>query len=203
MERIGNHIEPYKQYRMVACFLIGIDQLSEKIGDQHLFGKTQYESSCAFGRRCNAVFPCAELFCNIGIPHDRASDQLREQCDISCKIDRILLCGSLSSININRIAENLEGIEADADGERDPQQRNRHSCDGVPVLDKEVGILKVTKYAETQYRSCRKTELCRGTFLMFLESRNQQTKDIALKNRRSHYDEVSGFAPSVEQQAGT
>ena len=55
---------------------------------------------------------------------DRSRHQLGEEADIGCKGHRIARGGNLPTVDIDGIAERLEGIEADADRQDEPQCRN-------------------------------------------------------------------------------
>ena len=102
----------------------GIPQGAHLVRDEHLFPQAYGEPSDARGklRRC---FPAVrELFLHRFVLHDGPCDELREQRDIGAKGDGILLCRHGASVYINDIAERLEGVKADTDGQRQLQQRN-------------------------------------------------------------------------------
>ncbi|EKC67359.1 acetyltransferase, gnat family protein, partial [human gut metagenome] len=54
-------------------------------------------------------------------------------------------------VHVDDIAEDLEGIEADADGQGHPQQRHRQPGDGVEAGDQKVGILAVGQHPQAQH----------------------------------------------------
>ena len=80
--------------------------------------------------------------CYIHISYDRACNQLWEQRYISAKADGILLHRHISPVDIKGVAQALERIKADADGQRQMQKRNAQPCGSIEAADKEIGILK-------------------------------------------------------------
>ena len=88
---------------------------------------------------------------NIRITDNRSRDELREHCNISGKVDDVLLRRHLAAIHVNRVAEYLECIEADTDRQCYFQKRYRKTCYGVEVCDEEVCVLAVSQKSETQH----------------------------------------------------
>ena len=68
-----------------------------------------------------------QLLCNVGIADDRPCNELGKHRHIGCQVDQIFLSW-LAPVYIHRIADDLEGVEADANGQGDAQQGNPQSC---------------------------------------------------------------------------
>ena len=90
-----------------------------------------------------------ELFRNIGIADDRSGYELREKRHVCRKVNRIFLRRNIAAVNIDRIAEYLEGVKADAYRESDLEQRDRKSGNGVEVAYKKVNIFEISEHCKT------------------------------------------------------
>ena len=83
-----------------------------------------------------------QLRCHIHIPDNGPGDELGKQGNIGAKMDQISLGLHILPVHIHRIADALEGVKTDADGQRQFQQRNPHSGEFVPILQGKICILK-------------------------------------------------------------
>jgi len=86
---------------------------------------------------CSASAVCAVLKLpgDVRIADDRPGDQLREHRNVRRKIDIIPLRRNIATIDVNDIADDLKRVEADADGQRDLQERDRQPGDGIEARD--------------------------------------------------------------------
>jgi hypothetical protein len=89
--------------------------LTQGVGNENLLGQTNDKTAQAADDPVQTVVAAGQLAGDIGIADDRAGDQLRKQRDIGCQADQVFLRFDLPAVDINRIAEDLKGIEADTD----------------------------------------------------------------------------------------
>ena len=127
-----------------------------------------------------------------------AGDKLREHGDIGCQIDEIPLRRDGSAVHIHGIAQNLERIEADADRQRQPQQRDRQPGQSVQVGDHEIGILEVSQRTEAQEDGQHKKQL---RPFRAAEALNKTPKDIALQDGAEHNRQITRLTPAVKHKA--
>ena len=85
-------------------------------------------------------------------PGRRACHQLRKETDIGEKLYRIMSSRQFLLVDVNRIAECLERIETDADGQYDVhrhpvQMPAKCSKQGIKVFYKKVIVLEYSKNA--------------------------------------------------------
>ena len=64
-----------------------------------------------------------ELPHDLGCSQDRSRDQLGKEDDVVREKEEITLGLAVSSIDVNRVADTLESIEADAEREQDTRNR--------------------------------------------------------------------------------
>ena len=84
----------------------------------------------------------AQVFCNGGISDDRACNKLREKHNIGCKVNPALLCRGIAAVNIDDIAQSLEGVKADTDGKRKLEKRNIRACKTADSTQKKICLLE-------------------------------------------------------------
>ena len=141
----GNGIHPVEHHRLLAAATEQLNELAELIGKQNLFSKTNHKPAQAVGK----IIPCGltvvQFPCHIHITDDRAGNQLREQGNVSAEADGIFLGCGIAAVNIDGIAQTLEGVEADANGQRQFQERQLRSQHSVDRADEEVCIFENTQ----------------------------------------------------------
>ena len=199
VQGIGDGIEPVEQHGLVIRILEDVHELAEHIGKQDLFGETDdkaADAECGFG---GAVRAGLELSGNICVAHDRTCDQLREHGDVGGEVDVVALRRHIAAIDVDDIADDLEGIEADADRQRDLQKRDRQPGDGIEAGDEEVSVFAIAEHGKAEHNGERQEQLCKPFAAVFL---NQPAEDITLRDGDQHQDEIFRLTPAVEKQTG-
>ena len=112
----GGGVHPDKQYRGLGGAAVQLHQLTQLVGNEYLFGKADDEPAHAQTGLFHRMGTVLQLTGHVGIANDGAGDQLREHGHISTKVHDILLGLHAATVHINGVAEDLEGIKADADG---------------------------------------------------------------------------------------
>ena len=135
---------------------------------------------------------------NVGIPDDRPRDELRKHGDVCRKVDEIALHRNFAAIDVDEVAHDLEGVKADADGQRDLQKRHRNPGQGVQIRDHKIGVFKIREHRKAQYHARRKADLSAAPLTALFD---QQAKNVALHDGKKHQQQVFRLAPAVEKQA--
>ena len=190
-------IQPIKQHRLIIGCAEYIAELTQSVGNKDLLRKTQSKSPHTCRSLCHAMSAVFQLLFHVHIADNRTCDQLREHGSVSREGDGVLLCRRVTTVDIHRIAHDLEGVEADADGQRHLGNGKRHTSQRFKVFRKEAGILKPAKNRKKGRHRRGQKELRR-----FGASRpaNQQTEHIAHRDHSRHQQHIAGLAPGVEQQ---
>ena len=72
---------------------------------------------------------------------------------------RLRWAATVPPVDIHHITEDLEGVEADANGQRHPQKRHRKAGHGIEAADEEIGVLAVA-----QKQQAERTEAVKKSF---------------------------------------
>ena len=148
LERIRDRVKPEEQNGFIVRCHKGGAEAREHIGDQNFLTETDDKAAHTERDLFHRMLSFIELKRDIGITHDRARDELREKRDIGRKIDGISLRLNVTSVNVDGIAEDLEGIEADTDRESDIEERNGKSRNSVKVRDEKVCVFEISEEAQ-------------------------------------------------------
>ena len=145
LQHEAHGVEPVKERVRILRRLEVLHELAEHIGDQNLLGKTQHEAPRARRRAGACVRAGAKLRRHVRIADDGPGDELGEHGNIGRQINGILLRRGVAAPDVHDIAQNLEGVEADADGQRDLQRRDGKPRDGPEGIKEEVRVLEIGK----------------------------------------------------------
>ncbi len=85
--------------------------------------KPHHEAACAGGSVRQRVGAMLQLRGNVCVADDGPGDELGEHGHIGGKVNEIPLGRHIAPVYVDDVAENLEGIKADADGQGDMQSR--------------------------------------------------------------------------------
>ena len=130
------------------------------------------------------------------VTDDGARDELGEHCNVSGKVDGVLLC-LFASVYVNDVGDDLEGVEGDTDRKNDLKKRDRGSEDLVEVIYKEVHILEVEH--KGNYAGYGKSDEQFGNFTL-TELLDKKSEDISEDDRDDHQSRVLYSAPGVEEK---
>ena len=143
-----------------------------------------------------AVLSVLKLERNVVVTNDGTRDELGEHCNVSRKVDGVLL-RLLAAIYVNDVGDDLEGVEGDTDRKNDLQKRDRGAEDLVEVVNEEVHILEVEH--KGNYAGYSKSDEQFRDFLL-AELLDEKTEDISENDRDDHKSRVFYSAPSVEEE---
>lgn len=82
-----------------------------RVSEQYLLAQTYAEEAQALRKAGERDTSIVDFMHDIGIAHDRASNELREHRDIHAQIKRVLLGLDLASVDINDVGDCLQGEE--------------------------------------------------------------------------------------------
>lgn len=88
------------------------------------------------------MLPVFQLPGDIRVPDDGACNQLGEQGDVCAEVDQIFLRRDAAAIDVDGVAQALEGVKADADGQRKMKQRNFRPVTAFRLPMKKSAYLK-------------------------------------------------------------
>ena len=145
MKNVSRRVEPGEEDGGLRAVFVGGDQFIEDIGQQHLFGKADDEAAGAVSGVGQGVGPVLQLGGDVGIPDDGSGDQLGEHCHVGRQVDEIPLGGCVAPVNVDDVAQNLKGVEADADGQGYVKQGEGQPCETVEAADEEIGVFAVAQ----------------------------------------------------------
>ena len=141
MQHIGRGIEPEKQDGLILRGAENFAELAKSVGQKHLFPQTQHKAPYAQSRFFQAVLPGGELLRDLGIPDDGSGDQLGEEGNVGRKVDKVSPGGD-APVYIHGVADELEGVKADADRQGDPEQRQGQAGEGVEIMNEKIRVLE-------------------------------------------------------------
>ena len=101
------------------------------IGKQHLFAETDAKARHAAEDVLAVQLARVDLRRNVHIADNRSCNELRKHRDICSELQKAFLCRHTAPVDIDHIAQNLERVKADADGERDVQKLERQPRYGI------------------------------------------------------------------------
>ena len=89
----------------------------------------------------------------LGRSHDRARDQVGEERDEQCVVEEVGGGLRATQIDVERVGQSREGIEADADREDDvPAGRvvddPQRGCDSHEILNQKAAVLEIAEHAQ-------------------------------------------------------
>ena len=195
----GHGVHPVKEDALFAGGPENFRQLSQLVCNQNLLGKANEKPPGTVCRILKGCLPALQFPGHIYIPDDGTGNQLGKQRHISTEGNGIFLGRDIPPVHIHRIAHALEGIEADADGQGQAQQRNGKARYCGKALKEEVCVLK-----NRQQHDADDNGNCQPDFLHCRLSRgfNGQAAAIEGSDGKRHQRQILRLSPAVEKQAG-
>ena len=120
----------------------GVPHAADGVGQEHLLGKAHGKPLHAGDEFPQALLPVHQLLSHGLVLDDGAGDQLGEQGDEGAEGDDVLLHRRILAVDVNGIGHGLEGVERDADRQRDAEEGQAPAGDGVDAAHKEIPVLE-------------------------------------------------------------
>lgn len=151
----------------------------QSVGDEYFFGKADDEALYAFAESREAYAPFFQLFVDIAVAYDRACYELRETGDIAAEVNEFTGGWYSSPVNIDDIAQALEGEKADAYRQGDMLPVAWFCLQNIQ--NEEIGVFEVCQETEVkEQRSNEKDKRCfrlRCFFFCLLDGTSQKIID--------------------------
>ena len=129
-----------------------VGRCRDVVRDQDLLAEPDDEAAHALGEVVDADDAARELVGDFAIADDRPGDELRKEQQVERRVDRALLRGRVTAVDVDHVGNRVEGIERDADREQHLGTANgRHVQRGqqrVDVVGEEVGVLEDAEHGE-------------------------------------------------------
>ena len=119
LEGVADGSEPCVGGGAVRGLEGGISEMAAGVCEDDFFGESEQEEEGAAGEVLGGFGAVAKLFGEEGELEDGACDKVGEHGGEAGEIDEVLHGCSVSAIDVDDVAEGLEGVEADAEGERE------------------------------------------------------------------------------------
>ena len=194
----GNGVHPVKQNALLPGLPEELHKQSEVVRQNYLFGKTHQEPAQPQGHLVPTVGTVFQLPGHIHIPDNGTGDQLGEQGHIGAEADGVFLHLGIAPIHIDGIAEALEGIEADTHRQRQPQQRDAQTRDGVEALHEEVRVFENAQKGQADHHGHNQPEFLPGSGFTPADGKAAEIKQQYGAN---HQKQIFGLSPAIENQA--
>ena len=170
----------------------------EGVGDEDLLGQTAGEGEEAW-REVRAVrmpvFGIRELRDDLAVQHDGAGDQLGEEGDEERVIHEVIARHGVP-VAVDDVGELLEGEEGDAQGQRQPVQREV-SAQGVQVFAEEVVVFEPEEHAQVPGQA----QQHQGqTPRLLLRAEHELAQRVVEQDAPGDDRDIGGIVPSVEHE---
>ena len=199
LQRVGRRAQPGRQDRAGGGCLDGLVQQAQVVGQQHLLGKAQdhpLQPLAALGQRRGALF---QLCLDVGVLHDGPRHQLGEHGDVGGEVDEAALGLRLAPVDVDHIAQRLEGVEGYADGQRQLGRPYVQPQRAVQRVHQESGILEKAQHAQVdRQRRDERGPAGRGPG----PHAQLQAGHVVVGDAEQHQPHVHRLAPGVEIHAG-
>ena len=151
-----------------------------------------------------------QVRCHRFVLDDGSGDQLGEHGDEGAEVHHVALDRCVLPVHVDGIAHGLEGVEGNADGQGDAQQRDGDPAQGHALRDAQAGeqiqVLRqkspvLEKAQEQQIEDHRLGHEPPGLFVVGAVLLHQQTVGVVDQDGQEHDDDIHRLSPAVEEQA--
>jgi len=119
-----------------------VGNLARRVRQQHLFRKAADEAPHAGERPPGGTLAAVDLRRNIVVFDDRPRDQLREKRDVQQQLAEAFRALAGRAVNVDDIAEPLEGVKRNPDRQHDAGRRERKAEQPVQGEHEEIKVLE-------------------------------------------------------------
>ena len=205
MEGIGEHHEPGGEgggLGSVDRTEVGVEG-GQGVAQQDLFGKAHGEAGHTRGELVHRVGTGDELVIHIPIADDGARYELGEEGDVSAEGNVASLGVGASAVEVDGIGHDLEGVEADADGEGQPVDGlddSRQRRDEREIFQNEIGVLEEHQHAQVEADRQDQPEF--GLFGVALPIfTDGKAREVGYGDGEEHDQNVGRLSEAVKDQA--
>ena len=138
LQRVPDQPQPRGQHRQRSKIAPDPrDQPRQRVGQQRLFRQPDGEAEATIRHVLYAGRALRQCRLQLMIRHDRAHDQLREQGQIQPQAQEVFLRGRLLPVDVDEIADRVEGIERHAERQMQLRQIDKSAKEEPGVLDRD------------------------------------------------------------------
>ena len=119
LHRVAYGAEPCVGGGAVCGLECGVGEMAAGVGEDDFFGESEQEKEGASCEVLGGFCAVAELFSEEGELEDGSGDEVGQHGGEAGEIDEVLHGCGVSAIDVDDVAEGLEGVEADAEWERE------------------------------------------------------------------------------------
>ena len=179
----------------------GIDQLGQLrhvVGQQHLLGQPHDKPPGAVDRVIPVLTAVPDLLLHRLIAHDRSGDELRKKAHIEREVKEVPLHAHLAAVEVNDIGEDLKGVKADADGQRDGANGDMKAQKAIDIVHQKPQVFEHHEVSQQQRDA-------RGQHQLFnsrpgAEALDQKARQPGGQRGGHHDNHIPRLSPGVEQQ---
>ena len=135
------------------------DQSTRNIGDHDLLAQTDAEAGDALAEILHGGGTVFNFSRYIAVTDNRACHQLMIAGQVHQIAIEAALCRHRSPIDIHHIADSLEGVERNADGQRNPWNRQRQPGNGIEIFHKKSAVFKDSEHPQIKAKGSGKRKL--------------------------------------------
>ena len=139
-----------------------------------------------------------QLLVDGGETDDRAGDELREHRHVGEVVEVVFLDRHLALIEVDGVAHGLEGEEADADRETEPERRDCGAGERIDRIHQEIGVLEEAETTEVDEHRQQEAEPTDGRTL--IRAVHHTAERVVGQGLENHEQDVDRLAPGVEEQ---
>ena len=202
LQGVQQHTKPCPCYRQggKVCVQIVSRQRACHIGDHYLFGQSQTEA-------CDTL---AEILCRYGAVLDFSSniavtdDWSCYQLVIAGKIHQIfivsLLCCNLSAVDIQHIADSLEGVKGNTDRQSNLRHRQRKSGQQIDVFYHKSAVLKDAQHTKVKHQRRNQRYLFAALLSGQIKIFDTFCPGVVQESGQHQQKHPDRFAPGIEKE---
>ena len=167
------------------------------VGDEHLFRQPEADPRQPLREGDGVGRPRGDLPCHVGVAHDGARHQLVVHRQVEQVIDGVGLRPGVPAVDVDDVGDRLEGVEGDADGQRESGHRKGGAQQGVQVLDEKAAVLEGAEQPEVERQRGGERRLGRPGPPVALD---QPSVHVVERGGGQQQQEPHRLAPGVEQE---
>ena len=140
LKGIGSETIPGVQDAAGARIENHVGDLPAGVGEQHLLRQAEADEGHAPGKFLRRMGPIGHLVGNLAETDDGAGHELGKEGDIAGEIDEIAQHLRLAAIDIDGIAQQMEGVKTDAQGQGDANHRLQFQMGQSKPVNQEIVV---------------------------------------------------------------
>ena len=176
---------------------ISFGELAGNVCDKDFFCKTNKESCCSAPDILEVFTAVVNFHRNVGVSYDRTRNELGIERNIHEEFHIVMLGFNVALINVNSIAEGLEGIEAYTDRKREFRNRKIKSGEEIDIFHKKSAVFENSEKTEVENKRRDKRKFCADFSAVFFNDSSMKIVDCRAENKKGYPDR---FAPGIEKE---